>query len=131
MVRAMNVRNVGDILQCRFKLGAFLTDHNNVRLMKDLHLVQPEWTSINVPVTLVHVIDVNSPLFNMTNEAIREISFLTLCSGFDTTFCETVYARHVYFRHSIELDKAFQNAVMLYHDHVVVDSKKFDSLIYS
>ncbi|OQS03472.1 hypothetical protein THRCLA_21155 [Thraustotheca clavata] len=93
MIRAVNIRNVGDILQCLFRLSAFLIDRNNVRLMKDLHLVQPEWTSINVHVTLVYVIDANSPLFNMLDEG-----------------AFTVYARHMYFRHSIELNKAFQNA---------------------
>ncbi|OQR92129.1 inward rectifier K channel (IRK-C) family protein [Achlya hypogyna] len=117
--RALNVRNVGEVCQCRFKLGAFLTDSTNVRRMHDLRLVQPEWSSSNVPITLVHIIDESSPLAQVPDSDMRQLSLLALCSGFDTTFFETVYARRVYAAYEMERDRVFQDAVTIYPDRVV------------
>ncbi|KDO22902.1 hypothetical protein SPRG_21051 [Saprolegnia parasitica CBS 223.65] len=80
--------------------------------------------------TLVHCLDAaSSPLATLSDAELHNLSLLALCSGFDTTFFETVYARHMYFGPSIVLGRDFQDAVALYPDRVVVDTACFDSLI--
>ncbi|RHY60037.1 hypothetical protein DYB34_013910 [Aphanomyces astaci] len=115
--RAVNTRNVGDIQLCQFKLGAFFTDRRGARRMHDLPLVQPTWPSINMPVTLIHVLDASSPLYKHDDDALSATSLLGLFSGFDSTFCETVYSRHIYTTY--EFGKPMvDDAVMLTPDGV-------------
>ncbi|ETV91401.1 hypothetical protein H310_14068 [Aphanomyces invadans] len=117
--RAVNTRNVGDIQLCQFKLGAFSTDRSGARRMYDLPLVQPTWPSINMPATLVHVIDESSPLRRHNDDELNATSLLALFSGFDSTFCETVYARQIYTTY--EFGKQFENSVTLTPDDVGVE----------
>ncbi|CAK4771219.1 unnamed protein product [Aphanomyces euteiches] len=119
--RAINTRSIGDIQMCHFKLGAFLTDSNGARRLHDLPLVQPHWPSINAPVTLIHIIDSSSPLRRCQDFS---MSMLALFSGFDTTFCETVYARHLY--STYEFDKPVVDAAHLSQSQLVFDWRQLD-----
>ncbi|RHY27419.1 hypothetical protein DYB32_006787 [Aphanomyces invadans] len=103
----------------RRRLGAFSTDRSGARRMYDLPLVQPTWPSINMPATLVHVIDESSPLRRHNDDELNATSLLALFSGFDSTFCETVYARQIYTTY--EFGKQFENSVTLTPDDVGVE----------
>ncbi|CAK4115695.1 unnamed protein product [Aphanomyces euteiches] len=125
--RAVNTRHMGDIAACEFKLGALFEDRHGQRTMHDLPLVQPMWPSLNIPVTLVHVIDSASPLARYSLDELNHARLLILAvvSGFDTTFCETVFARQMYTE--FERDQVFDDVVHLTSSGFTIDWDKIHS----
>ncbi|KAF0698222.1 Aste57867_11149 [Aphanomyces stellatus] len=126
--RAVNTRNVGDIHMCTFKLGAFFQDRNGARRLHDLPLVHASWPSINMPVVLVHVLDAASPLIRLRNtHELASVSTLALFSGFDATFCETVYARKLYSGIDTTGDAVFLDAAHVSASQIALDWARVDS----
>ncbi|KAF0698223.1 Aste57867_11150 [Aphanomyces stellatus] len=127
LFRAANTRHMGDVAACEFKLSAFFEDRHGTRMMHDLALVEPKWPSINVPVTLIHIVDEASPLARYALDELHKehMVMLAVVSGFDTTFCETVFARHMY--SEFVTDKAFEDVVHLTHSYLQVNWAKLDS----
>lgn len=61
---------------------------------------------------IVHPIDESSPLHGMDEQGLKDQSFelLILIKGYDTTFNQTIYARHSYVHDEILIDAAFVRA---------------------
>ncbi|RQM21137.1 hypothetical protein B5M09_006511 [Aphanomyces astaci] len=73
--------------------------HTNLRQVHDVELVNVTFPSINIPVTLVHIIDNRSPFAKFkTEDHFRDCNLQMLClySGIDHTFSTNVYARKAY-----------------------------------
>ncbi|KAF0686164.1 Aste57867_22016 [Aphanomyces stellatus] len=133
LLRAANTRHHGDIRESNFRMGVILSNSKTgLRQMQDVPLVNPQWPSILLPVTLVHIIDENSPFHQFQTPedfSAHRVSVITLFTGLDSTFAENVYARKTYFWDDFVMSKHFENTVDFTPDHVTVDYNKFDSLV--
>ncbi|KDO34923.1 hypothetical protein SPRG_00985 [Saprolegnia parasitica CBS 223.65] len=70
VLRAANTRHHGDIREGSFRLGVNLTNSKTgLRQMQDVPLISPEWPSIRIPVTLIHIIDEASPFYQFQSPA--------------------------------------------------------------
>ncbi|RHX97521.1 hypothetical protein DYB25_002289 [Aphanomyces astaci] len=133
LLRAANTRHHGDIRESNFRLGVVLTNSKTgLRQMQDVPLVNAQWPSILLPVTLVHIIDENSPFYQFQTPedfSAYRVSVITVFTGLDSTFAENVYARKMYFWDNFVMSKHFENAVAFTPDHVTIDYSKFDTLV--
>ncbi|ETW03389.1 hypothetical protein, variant 1 [Aphanomyces invadans] len=133
LLRAANTRHHGDIRESHFRLGVVLTNlKTGLRQMQDVPLVISQWPSILLPVTLVHVIDENSPFFQFQTPddlSAYRVSVIALFTGLDSTFAENVYARKMYFWDNFVMSKHFENTVDFTPDSVTIDYNKFDTLV--
>ncbi|KAH9145383.1 hypothetical protein AeRB84_010736 [Aphanomyces euteiches] len=133
LIRAANTRHHGDIRESTFRMAVILTNSKTgLRQMEDVPLVNAMWPSILIPVTLVHIIDENSPFHQFQNPddfSVHRMSVVTLFTGLDSTFAENVYARKMYFWDDFVMSKHFENAVDFTPDKVTIDYSKFDSLL--
>jgi inward rectifier potassium channel len=99
--RIINVRNTQIIdLHARVLLARFETNHGGmaVRRYYELPLERENVSFFPLSWTVVHTIDSASPLFGVTEEALRESSaeFLILLTGVEETFSQVVNARSSY-----------------------------------
>ncbi|OQS00477.1 inward rectifier K channel (IRK-C) family protein [Achlya hypogyna] len=133
VLRAANTRHHGDIRESSFRLGVNLTNSKTgLRQMQDVPLVNPEWPSIRIPVTLIHIIDEASPFYQFQTPADfsnYRVSVITLFTGLDTTFTENVYARKMYFWDDFVMDMHFDDCIDVRADGVDVDYTRFDVLL--
>ncbi|CAK4080617.1 unnamed protein product [Aphanomyces euteiches] len=115
LLRALNLRSHGDISGNTFRVGVSETNkRTGLRQVHELELLNASFPSINVPVTLIHVIDDSSPFYKFTkDEDFLELNLQLMClySGIDHTFSANVYARKVYFSHDILLHECFVECV--------------------
>jgi inward rectifier potassium channel len=99
--RAANTRHHGDIRESSFRIGVLLTNHKTgLRHLYNVPLVTSEWPSFTLSTTLIHVIDEKSPFSKVHSEEDIQnyrVAVITLFTGLDTTFSESVYARKMYF----------------------------------
>ncbi|CAI5730430.1 unnamed protein product [Peronospora destructor] len=131
--RAANTRHSGEVHENFFRIGVILTNRRTgLRQMYDVPLLTAEWPSIKLPVTLVHVINENSPFHkfrSMKDLSQSRVAVIALLTGFDTTFSENVYARKMYFWDDFAYDMRFDDCAVIERDCVNVDYERFDRLI--
>ncbi|CAH0493879.1 unnamed protein product [Peronospora farinosa] len=131
--RAANTRHSGEVHENFFRIGVILTNRRTgLRQMYDVPLLTAEWPSIKLPVTLIHVINENSPFHkfrSMKDLSQSRVAVIALLTGLDTTFSENVYARKMYFWDDFVYDMRFDDCAVIERDRVNVDYERFDRLI--
>ncbi|CAI5746759.1 unnamed protein product [Peronospora destructor] len=131
--RATNTRHSGEVHENFFRIGVILTNRRTgLRQMYDVPLLTAEWPSIKLPVTLIHVINENSPFHkfrSMKDLSQFRVAVIALLTGFDTTFSENVYARKMYFWDDFAYDMRFDDCAVIERNCVNVDYERFDRLI--
>ncbi|OQR80496.1 inward rectifier K channel (IRK-C) family protein [Thraustotheca clavata] len=133
LFRAANTRHHGDIRESSFRIGVNLTNSKTgLRQMQDVPLLIPIWPSTRIPVTLIHVIDENSPFYQFQSPndfSSYRVSVIALFTGLDTTFTENVYARKMYFWDDFVMDMHFDDCVSICNGSVTIDYSRFDVLL--
>ncbi|RLO08037.1 hypothetical protein DYB28_000997, partial [Aphanomyces astaci] len=97
--------------------------HTNLRQVHDVELVNVTFPSINIPVTLVHIIDNRSPFAKFkTEDHFRDCNLQMLClySGIDHTFSTNVYARKAYKSEDFVVNEHFSDCAEFTPDGGVV-----------
>lgn len=133
MFRAANTRHSGDVHENFFRIGVILTNRKTgLRQVYDVPLVTPEWPSIKLPATLIHIIDIHSPFyrFNSTEDlSSARVALIALMTGLDTTFAENVYARKMYFWDDFAFDQQFADFATISSEGIHVNFRYFDQLV--
>lgn len=86
-------------MECQVTVAQFETENGtSVRRFRPLKLELQTITFFPLSWTINHVIDENSPLYNLTEEDMKkaDVEFLILLTGFNDTFSQTVNTRHSY-----------------------------------
>ncbi|CAK4651710.1 hypothetical protein LEN26_020552 [Aphanomyces euteiches] len=129
LLRALNLRTHGDISGNSFRLGvAEKNKRTGLRQVHEVDLVNATFPSINLPATLVHVIDEASPFFRFKSDLdFLECNLQMIClySGIDHTFSANVYARKVYSSQDFFVDEAFVDCAELTTDGVTIHYDAF------
>lgn len=112
MFRITNLRNNQLIdVNARVVSSWFDAGERTVRKFKPLTLERSLVNFFPLAWTLVHPIDEQSPLWDMTDADLRaaDFEFLVLISATDDTFAQVVHARSSYAHHEIIWGAKFQN----------------------
>ncbi|CAH0481096.1 unnamed protein product [Peronospora belbahrii] len=132
--RAANTRHSGEVHDNFFRIGVILTNRRTgLRQIYDVPLITAEWPSIKLPVTLIHVINQNSPFYrfrSLEDLSRSRVAVIALFTGLDTTFSENVYARKMYFWDDFAYNMHFDDFAVIERDCVIVDYERFDRLIH-
>ena len=134
MFRLVNNR-VNAMIKPKIKVNLALTTQNSsgefVNNFYDLNLENDSITYLPTTWTIVHEIDVNSPLFEYTREEIVNLhgEFLILMSYYDEAFNQEVYQMYSYSIKEIKLNYKFVKAY--YYDskgNMTMDHDLFDAI---
>jgi inward rectifier potassium channel len=115
MFRVANERK-SQLIENEVQLTLTMLDQQKQkRIFEPLNLERSKINYLSLSWIIVHPIDENSPLNNITIKELeeREAEILILLKAFDETFSQTVYARSSYRHHEIKWDAKF---VSIIHD---------------
>ena len=115
MFRVANERK-SQLIENEVQLTLTMLDpQKQKRIFEPLSLERSKINYLSLSWTIVHPIDENSPLKNISIKELeeREAEILILLKAFDETFSQTVYARRSYKHHEIKWDAKF---VSIIHD---------------
>jgi inward rectifier potassium channel len=84
-------------------------ENGQMRIQQDLPLIRNKSLIFSASWTAVHVIDENSPFYEKSLEDLKNLDaeIIVSISGVDSTFTQTIHARHSYIWSEIILDKQF------------------------
>lgn len=101
MLRVANARG-NEVVEASVRLAVLVHDRSpeghNMRRIVDLNLIRSTTPVFALSWLIIHEIDENSPLYNMTPQRMEEeesVFFVTLV-GLDSSLASTVHGRHVY-----------------------------------
>ncbi len=98
----------------------------------DLKLLRNHTPMIAISMTVIHVIDESSPLYGMTEAAMRncQIEFLVTTIGTDSTFGQTIHEVHTYMVEDLVWEKKFADMLTFGEKGLrIVDHGKFNLLV--
>jgi len=104
-------------------------DGKTVRRFYPLDLERSKVSVLTMSWTIVHPLDENSPLIDMTKEELdsTEAGFAVLLKAFDDTFSQTVHSRTSYQHHEIVWDAKFKPIFSRAEDgRIVLDLSKIN-----
>ncbi|KAF0692287.1 Aste57867_16628 [Aphanomyces stellatus] len=129
LVRAVNLRTHGRLSGNAFRLGVSETNtRTGLRQVHELPLVTARFALINIPATLVHVIDADSPLAKFRTDAdfvACNLQMIALFSAVDASFASGVFARKVYRSKDFVVDAHFADCMDLTPHGVEIDFDRF------
>jgi inward rectifier potassium channel len=98
---------------CALKFEA-TSEGDRMRRYYDMPLVRSQNPIFAMTWTVMHPIDENSPLYNMTYEDMVEgrIEILAILTGLDSTFGQTIHARFAYATEDIRQNARFKDIVV-------------------
>jgi inward rectifier potassium channel len=84
---------------------------HQMRRFRDLELVRDKVPIMQLTWTVMHPIDKNSPLYNISPEKLREkeIEIIVSLTGLDETFSQTIHARYSYIADEILCNSVFED----------------------
>jgi inward rectifier potassium channel len=106
-----------------------VVDGKTLRRFYPLELERRKVSVLTLNWTIVHPLDENSPMFDMTKEALinSEAGFAVLLRAFDDTFSQTVHSRTQYQAHEIIWGAKFKPALDRDEDgRIVLDLSKIN-----
>lgn len=124
MIRLANERN-NSIVDARAKLtfmrNEISQEGSRMRRFYDLHLVRSEIPVLRLTWTVMHLIDENSPLHNISRKELEdmEAEIIVSLSGIDETLSQTIHARHSYIADEIVCDAQFEDMLHRREDYVL------------
>ncbi len=116
MIRLANERNnriidanIHAVMLCKEQTH----DGHFMRRFYDLHLTRNRVPLLQLTWTLMHLIDENSPLWEMTQEKLQEqdIEILVSLVGIDETFSQTIHARWSYISSDIKYNAVYVDVI--------------------
>ena len=113
MLRIVNSRN-NQLIEVEAKIMFSLLREENGRVVRRFNMLELERDGVAfLPLswTIVHPIDENSPLYNLTEEDLRKgnAEFTILLSGMDETYAQIVHTRTSYKTREIKFGYKFSN----------------------
>lgn len=86
---------------------------HTMRRFYDLALSRDKMPILQLSWTVMHSMDIGSPLFGLTLDTLKEwdAEFIVSLSGFDETFSQTIHARHSYIADDIVFDATFVDII--------------------
>ena len=122
MFRVANLRN-NWIVEATVRVSLLLPDQittegHQMRRLFDLPLVRNESPFLTLTWVIMHSIDENSPLFNLSQDSFRENDyqiFITL-TALDATLSQTIHSRHIYFAEDVLWNHRFVDIVQVRND---------------
>jgi inward rectifier potassium channel len=105
---------------------------DSMRRMRDLPLARDRQPLFALSWTIFHPIIEGSQLFGETAESLAKSApdFILSLTGFDQTFAQTIYARHVYHLEDIRWDARFADVLIIGPDgRPTVDYTRFDDIV--
>lgn len=102
-----------------------------MRRFDEMHLIRKSTPLFALSWTVMHPIDVSSPLHGATRASLidQQAEIIVLISGTDELYGEKIYARHSYIPHDIHWNKRFTDILFTRPDgQRVVDLGKFHEL---
>lgn len=124
MLRLVNERGNG-IVEASAKLtlmrDEITAEGISMRRFYDLPLVRTEIPFLRLTWMIMHEINKDSPLYNVTPEKLTEIESVLIISivGIDETLSQTVHARHFYTANDIVCDAVFEDILYSREDYVL------------
>jgi inward rectifier potassium channel len=122
MFRVANLRN-NWIVEAQVRVSLLLPEETSaegskMRRLYDLPLIRSESPFLALTWVIMHPINEDSPLFNLSEEIFVQGEyqlFITL-TGLDATLSQTIYARHIYFSHEVKWNHRFIDVVKVRSD---------------
>lgn len=114
--RVANIRG-NDVAEARTSvsvLKSFVSaEGHRLRRLHELELVRARTPMFRLSWLVMHVIDENSPLWGMEREELFEDDIMIIVSftGIDSTFAQSVNARHIYRPDDIAFDHHFEDII--------------------
>ncbi len=102
-----------------------------MRRIYDLELVRSHSPLFILSWTVMHKINENSPLYNMTESELQssDVSFIISMTGIDDVFSQTVYDRYIYWGNELVLAKKFVDITgFLENGERYIDYNKFHDI---
>jgi len=89
------------------------TEGHHMRRMHDLPLLRNETPLFVLSWSVIHIIDENSPFHGMRQEDLERASFSVIATltGHDSTYAQTVHARHIYYSEQILEHREFVDII--------------------
>ncbi len=103
MIRISNARK-NQLVECEAVLTmSYHEKETGKRLFINLELEYKKINSLPLSWTIVHPINIESPIYGMTQTEILEMNaeFILMFKGFDDTYSQMVYTRHSYLAHEM------------------------------
>lgn len=106
MIRIANQRD-NRIIEARIQVSLLKNEISaegiELRRVYNLQLMRSESPSFRLSWTVMHPIDENSPLYSKTAASLldTDTEIITILTGLDETFSQTIHARHVYHTHDL------------------------------
>lgn len=130
MFRIVNQRSNQLVeIKAQVLFARFVTENNKkVRKFDSLELERPQVSFMPLAWTIVHPISEDSPLYNYSDQDLREseAEFLILIAAFDETFSQMVHTRSSYKPEEIEWNAKFTDIYVRDPDlpHVTIDVRR-------
>lgn len=107
------------------------SEGTSMRQLKDLKLIRNFNSIFFLNWVVAHVIDENSPLYNMTHSELETVSaeILVSFSGTDQTFAQSIHSSKIYETSEIVYDRYFQDMVIRSGHEVSIDLDKISVLV--
>jgi len=131
MLRMANERG-NDVIEASFRVTILkpeiTPEGDKIRRLFDVELVRDETPLFAISFTAFHTIDASSPLSGETAESLRQeaMRFIVTVTGLDSTFAQTIHARHIYEAGDVVWDARFVDVLSNLPDgRLQVDLAKF------
>lgn len=122
------------IVEASVKVSAIrdteLKEGGRMRLLADMPLVRDRNSVFALSWTVIHIIDKDSPLYNLSPDAMRaaNMEVFVNVTGYDETFSNTVHSRRSYVADEIEFNRFYEDMMFRKEGRTAVDLSKISLL---
>jgi inward rectifier potassium channel len=134
MLRMANERG-NDIIEASFRVTILkpeiTPEGDKIRRLHDIKLVRDETPLFAISFTAFHTIDETSPLYGETAASLQAeaMRFIVTVTGLDSTFAQTIHARHIYEAPDVAWNARFVDVLSNLPDgRLQVDLAKFHDI---